>query len=736
MIRTYVYVEGAATAVVLLSAAFWCSLAADWFFEPPVWARAVLLGGLVIFFLGVIFKQIVGRLRVPLSDANMAVLLERRFARLDDTLLTAVDLSGDLPPETEGFSSLMLGNTCREAEKRLANLPVAEVIQRQSLRRLLSVAGVLVLSVILFAALASNAMGVWARRSLLFSEELWPRQASLSIEGFDGSTMKVARGTDIDIVVMADCSWPLVPKTVEVRYRSEGGSRRRAAMNREGDARESGEAFQRYSHTFRAVLAPIEFEIRGGDASLKGLRLLVVESPTVEELVLECEYPSYMKRPTRLVSVISTVTEIPFGTRVKARGRAAKDLRCVIVDAAEAGRQMDQTVIEISPTETQAANRREFNHDLGVVREDRSVAFGLLDTDGIKSRQPVSLSLAVVPDSSPELPVSLRGIGTAVTPNARLPVEGQVSDDHGIARMWFEYAIEKAAPNKGDPGKVESAKVELSKLDGNPTEIKLNPDETVLELRELGVAAGQKLLVALRAADRFDLGDGPNEGSSQRWLLDVVTPAQLEAMLQAQELVLRRRFEAIIEEVSETRDSLLRIKFDNGAVEGAVAGDSAATGESEDRGLAVRTLRCERAIQNGRKNAHEVLGTAEAFDHVRLQLVNNRIDTQELRMRLEAGIAAPLKRIAEEMFPQLELRLQELRQSLGDKNTGPAKRDLAKQQVDVILLTMDEVLGRMMELEDYGQAIAILRSIIDSQKKLGTRVKQRHKAKLRELLED
>ena len=49
---------------------------------------------------------------------------------------------------------------------------------------------------------------------------------------------------------------------------------------------------------------------------------------------------------------------------------------------------------------------------------------------------------------------------------------------------------------------------------------------------------------------------------------------------------------------------------------------------------------------------------------------------------------------------------------------------------------MDEVLGRMMELEDYSQAIAILRSIIDSQKKLGTRVKQRHKAKLRELLED
>ncbi len=722
MIRTYVYVEGTATSAVLLGVAFWCSLAADWFFEPPVWARAILLGGLVVFLLAVIFKQIVLRLRVPLSDANMAVLLERRFARLDDTLLTAVELSGDVPVETEGFSSPMLERTCRQAEERLAAMPVGQVIQRLSLRRLLLVAAVLAVSVILFAAGASDALGVWARRSLLFSAELWPRQASLSIEGFDGGTMKVARGTDIEIIVMADCGKPLVPKTVEVRYRSQGGSRRRATMNREGDARASGEAWQRYSHTFRGVLAPIEFDLRGGDASLGGLRIEVVESPTIEELVLLCEYPPYMKRRQRTVPVISSVCEIPFGTRVRVRGRAAKDLRRVIVDAAEGGRQMDQVVIEIASA--QPAQGREFEHDLGVVREDRAVVFALLDTDGIKSRRGVSLSLAVAPDRPPELSVALRGIGTAVTPLARLPVEGQVSDDHGIARLWFEFAIDKNAPGK----------VDLADLDGNPTELELNADETALELRRLGVTAGQKLLLALGAADRFDLGDGfdlndgPNEGSSQRWLLDVVTPAQLEVMLQARELVLRRRFEAIIEEVAETRDSLLRMKFAPAADENAA--------ESEDRGLAVRTLRCERAVQNGRKNAHEVLGTAEAFDHVRLQLLNNRIDTEELRVRLQAGIAKPLRRIAKEMFPQLELRLQELRQSLGDTKTGPAKRGLAKGQIDAILLAMDEVLGRMMELEDYGQAIAILRSIIDSQKKLGTRIKQRHKAKLRELLED
>ncbi|MBN2292541.1 MAG: hypothetical protein JXM70_08960 [Pirellulales bacterium] len=717
MIRTYVYVEGTAQAVVLICTAFWCGLVVDWFFEPPLWTRGVLLVGFVFCLLSVIIKRIFSRLRVPLSDANIAVLLERRFTRLDDTLLTAVDLSGDIPLETEGFSSSMLQQTCREAEKRLESLSLGEVIRREPLRRLLAVAGVLAVSVVLFALLASNAMGVWVRRSLLFYDEPWPRQASLSIEGFTNGVKKVARGSDVEVVVKADCTRPLVPKTIEIRYRSEGGSRHRTVMTREGDAQASGEPEQRYTHTFRGVLAPIELDIRGGDVLLEGLKLIVVESPTVEELSLECEYPSYMNRPPRTVPVISTVTEIPFGTRITVHGRAAKDLREVTVDASASGKQMEQTFIKIDSK--QPNQYREFEHDLGVVREDMSITFNLLDTDDIKSCEPVSLSFAVAPDLPPELSVRLRGIGTAVTPTAHLPVEGQVSDDHGIAKLWFEYAIDKASPTKAKPDKVE-----LFEPDGNPTQIDLNPEEAALELGTLDAEAGQKLLVAICAADRFDLVDGPNRGSSQRWLLDIVTPAQLEAMLQARELVLRQRFEAIIEEVTETRDSLERIDF------------SDTEGENADRGLAIRTLRCERAIQNGRKNAHEVLGTAEAFDHIRLQLVNNRIDTEELRVRLEAGIAKPLKRIAEIMFPQLELHLQELHGALDDMKTGPSKRDIAKKQIDAILLNMDEVLSRMMELEDYGQAIAILRSIIESQKKLGTQVKQQHKAKLRELLED
>ena len=84
--------------------------------------------------------------------------------------------------------------------------------------------------------------------------------------------------------------------------------------------------------------------------------------------------------------------------------------------------------------------------------------------------------------------------------------------------------------------------------------------DAALEVRELGLKPGQKLLVSVKAADLCDLGHGPNVASSERWLLDVVTPEQLRAMLEARELVLRQRFERMIQEMTETRDLLARLR--------------------------------------------------------------------------------------------------------------------------------------------------------------------------------
>lgn len=724
-IRLYVWAHGLAAAVACLGAAFWASLVLDWFFEPPVEFRLLLLIFATLGLGGLLFYFIIRRVFARLSDANMAMLLERRFPQLDDSVLTAVVLAGHVP-ESEGFDPEMLARTSRNAAERIAAVRLAEVFNPAPLRRSMFAALALVASIVAFAVLVPEGFGIWTRRGLMLSDELWPRRTRLEIVGFDRGATKVARGADFELLAKADTDMPVVPDTLYVRYRTDGGAHALAAMTREGNAVPSRDAFQEYSYTFRGVLTPIEFDLSGGDASLRGLRIEVVDSPTIDQMVLHCRYPDYMARKPQDVPVIG-VMQIPEGTEVRVDGRANKPLARVDVESA-----LDDP--EFKPAAIEPGGEPAFQYAMPVLEKDRTLLFTLLDTDGIRSREPIRLALAAVADQAPELPVQLRGIGTAITPEARLPMVGRVTDDYGVARVWFEYGLDKAAP----------AEQEVVSPEGNPTELKI---DHAMEVRELGLKPDQKLLVCLKAADRRDRNGGPNVGASQRWLLDVVTPERLRIMLQSRELVLRQRFEMIIQEVTETRDSLVRMEFGaaeaakpaDAKPEGAEPGDAPAAARAADapeRSAALRSLRCERAVQNCRKNTAETLGTAEAFDAIRLELVNNRIDTEELKDRLASKIAEPLRQIADAMFPELEKRLVALRKTLDDPQRGPKDRDFARQQVDAILVGMNQVLSRMIELEDFNEAVALLQGIIDAQEKLGREAQDRQKSTLQDLLED
>ena len=426
-VRQYVWVEGLTSAVAWLGTAFWGSLALDWFFEPPPAVRVLILVLVATVLLVILFRLIGRRAFVRLTDSNMAMLLERRFPQLDDSLLTAVDLIAH-GPDYDGYDARMLVDTCREAAANSEQLPLRRVFNPVPLQRGILAAFLMVVSVSMFAATMPAAFGTWTRRSLALSPELWPRRTRLTVEGFEDGTAKVARGADLDLVVKADMSMPLVPRVVHVRYRTEGGARVREPMNREGTAEPGKDRFQEYSYTFRGVLVPIDFEVIGGDDRVRDLRIEVVDSPTVVQMDLGLQYPKYMGREARTLPVTG-VMQIPMGTNVAIRARSNKELVRIQVDSVLEEKPGPPLILE------PAGSRRDgFRHSLKSLGADKTLLFTLLDSDGIRSREPVRLALAMVADEPPELAVRLAGIGSAVTPQARLPVAGNVTDDYGIAR--------------------------------------------------------------------------------------------------------------------------------------------------------------------------------------------------------------------------------------------------------------------------------------------------------------
>lgn len=775
-VRRYVGLQGLATGVAWLGGAFWVSLAIDRLLEPPVPARIAILVVAGVGLAWILFRLVLRRAFARLTNRHMAMLLERRFPQFDEGLLTAVELTetGRRPYDAGVHGRRMLVQTCRQSAASIGDVRLGEVFNPVPLRRSALAALLVGASVWAFGWLAPEALGIWAERSLLLEDRLWPRRTRLTVEGFEDGVAKVARGDDLEVIARADLGKPWVPKVVEVRYRTEGGARLRGTMSREGTVDPARDRHQEYAYTFRGVLTPIRFDVVGGDDAVRDLRIDVVPSPSIVDVALDCQYPDYMDRPPRTLPVAG-VMQIPVGTRITMRATANKDLVKVEIDDGERIATIvrgDDDPAQVETFDAAAAPAedaepragppfRTFAVRLPPLADDRALLLTLFDHDGIKSRQPVRLALATVPDVPPQLSVELRGIGSAITAEARLPASGRIDDDYGIARVWFDYTIDQGEP-------VAQA---IESPAGNVTDF---PLDHALEVGPMQLQAGQKVLVCVKAADRCDLGAAPNVGTSQRWLLDVVTPEQLRTMLQARELMLRQRFERVIQEVTETGESLRRMQFgdadpagtddegsdqpaadkpasgataddDETSDEGNVAGgepadEAPASDEQEEvspqRVLARRTLRVQRATQNGRKNAHETLGVAEAFLGIRDELVNNRIDTAELCTRLQQGIAEPLAQIGDAMFPELERRLDRLRASLADDQAAPRDRDRAVAQVDVLLDAMQAVLDRMLELEDFNKAVELLQEIIHAQERLGERTRTRHRERLRELLED
>jgi hypothetical protein len=787
-IRAYVWLQGIALAVAWLAASFWITLALDWMIEPPPVFRALLLVGVAAVLLWLVYRYILARAFVPMHDTSMAVLMERRYAEFGDSLLTTVELS-EKPAHAAAFNPDMLRWTTAEALQHTQRVKLNELLQNAGLMRAIFAAIVLTLSVVSFAAAAPGAFQTWVRRVLLMSEELWPRKTRLSIEGFADKLVKVGRGSDFRVVAYADRSAE-VPETVQIRYRDDEGNPGRQTMAAEAANYRDGR--QAFTHNFPGLLSSITFDVVGGDDRLRDFRIEVVDNPTVSNMTLHCVYPAYMRRAPRDLPVTGLM-QIPLGTKITLRASANKPLVSAKVErAAEQGFEPVVTITEFSGSEG-----RDFRLDLPPLTDDLRLQFRLHDTDGIDGRNPVRLDLTAVADEAPRVALQLKGIGAAITPMARLPVAGEVTDDYGIERIWFEFQVDQSQPQSAAFLASPTGKDSLVIAAENPEMLDLKELQEAADIAaersaagndqkppgdadaatnnsadaentpsgepKLKLKEGQRLALVVKAQDQSTLDGGPFVGTGERYELEVVTPDRLLAILEAREVQLRQRFETIIEEFTATRDLLARIEF--GAAEGGnkpgdgelpkgaepedVAGaepedrqqkpddaDQLTPAEKLARDRASRVLGAERTLENTQRAQHETRTVGMAFLSILEEMSNNRIDTPALAGRIKNEIADPLVALADKRLPVLIARLGELQKLIDDAKLGPAKVADSVREADAILLEMQTILDKMLEMATYKELVERLRKLIEQQDALNKETKQRQIDNLKNLIEE
>lgn len=772
-IRAYVWLEGLALAVVWLGLMFWAALAVDYLpilvgaSELSRAFRAIVLLIVAVVLGYILYQWVFRRAFVRMADHSMAVLLERRYREFQDALVTSVEMK-ERPDHATDFSPEMLTHADEQALAAIRGVSVGSVFNTGPLLWKLAGASLLALTILAFGFLQSDALARAAKRLYLLENEPWPRRVQVEVVGievlraslgegkapppqlveFDEGRIRVARGSSVRLNVRAFAGADDLPETCTILYRTEDGERGRVSMKKIGQMRQvsreettisraGDEAVysQKYVYDgkpFKGVLSTIEFDVIGRDHRASDYRVDVVDSPTIVGAKLNCEFPSYLVNKEldlwlpREIDYRSGV-QLPLGTKLTISAEANKELKKVHIYNPE----KDETTTIDFPD----GKGREFAFEVPSLDGNLTLDVTLHDADNVISERPHRLHISAIPDEPPTVAVRLKGIGMAVTPDVVVPIEGTIQDDYAVARAWVAATVNEAN-SREFPVSIASAGAVKTEVDFREVR---NQDE------QFALQPGDKLTLTVQAADKLDLAGGPNIGSGDKYQLDVVTPDALLALLDQREYGLRMRFLQIIDEVTQMRDDLVRVKAEGLADSSAEPGDADSESDAESLNAAepgdtrltpeqraqrlrsLRLLRTQRAQTQSEKSAQEISGVALSFLDIRQELVNNRVDTQDRKDRLKDLVADPLLLIVNNLFPELDSRLKTLEASLDDREAGNVAAEAAIAQANDVLLELEAVLEKMIDIQDFNEIIAEVRALLEAQEKLLEQTKSEQK---------
>ncbi len=448
-VRRYVVWDSLLAIAAVILSAFWIGLALDYLpvqlggTEMPRLARMLGLAVVAAAVIGIASLMLVGRLRRPLPDDSLALLVERHHPNLGGRLVTAVQLSR--PKRTgDSHSGFLLDHVRQEAADAIDQVDPGRVFRWQPLVRKAMVAVPLGLLALGLLIVSPSSFARAASRLTLLSDEPWPRRADLGMVGvelpvvtaadqdtaaprlleFDKNrTIRLPRGSNPTLRIRAEGEKAELPIVCVVYYRTDGGTRGQSNMRRVGRVADGYQSFVLDGPPLAGLSESMWLDVRGLDDRLDDYRIEAVTPPALTEMEVTVRYADYLRvvgsGDVDLETVYQSGLRISEGSRVTMVATSSEPLGETEVVLKTVNDQPKDFDVSYSD------DRRQLSLTIDHFDVATTVSLVPTDRDGISAQAPYRYFLGVVLDEPPELQMRLNGIGSCGHADRSDPGRGQ-----------------------------------------------------------------------------------------------------------------------------------------------------------------------------------------------------------------------------------------------------------------------------------------------------------------------
>jgi hypothetical protein len=518
-IRRLFALDGLSRLLLALAAFVVATFLLDWSLLLPPGVRLVLLAAGLVGFGVLGFKRILYPMGVKISDDDLALFVERHFPELNDRLISAIQLTREplgAPAEAaiNTNSPELVAALVADAEQATSQINFKRVIIGKHVGKIALWAGAAFLALTGAAVAQPHLASIYLNR-IFGGSTKWPQRTHLEVLDFADNHKVWPRGEDLTIAVQVKDH---EPSKVMLEYKFGTGER--------GKERMSPLAGKRYQFTFTRLTGPFEFFVEGGDDVTATYTVDIVTPPSIDTVKLYYEYPTYMRmantpadRPETSGSVIA-----PIGTKVRFEALINEDLKSAVLALGFKGKE---TFSDLPVAKTGDGRPPLISGSFAVSEALSEYALNLTAVNGLGNRDPIRFTIKGVEDRPPDIIVKDPLGDEFVTDLCERPLEIEVKDDHGIARIALEYRINSGTPGKSkDWSGVEFTREQNSRDYGEP-QIR---SEYKLMIGQMGLQAGDHVELRFRAEDYKE--PSRNVRLSKVYKMSIVSVGTLEKELQ------------------------------------------------------------------------------------------------------------------------------------------------------------------------------------------------------------